>query len=1329
MTTNGVVVIVTIFIVIVFILEETPVAGMTSVEKRQLKEQVIEMFNHAYGAYMRYAFPADDLMPLSCKGRYRGREPSRGDVDDALGNFTLTLIDTLDTLAVLGDTVEFEKAVKLVIEQSRFDSDIVVSVFETNIRVLGGLLGGHVLASYFKKKKISMDWYKDELLYMAKGLGYRLLPAFNTTTGIPYPRINLKYGIDESMFKNAKDTCTACAGTMILEFAALSRLTGDPIFEEKAHKVMDYLWSQRHRSSDLVGLIINIHNGDWVRRESGVGAGIDSYYEYVLKAYILLGDDTYLERFNKHYDAIMKYVSQGPMLVDVHMHRPLSTSKHFMDALLAFWPGLQVLKGDIQPAIETHEMLYQVVQKHNFLPEAFTNDFRVHWGQSPLRPEFVESTYFLYKATGDHYYLDVGKKVIENLNKHARVPCGFAAIKDVTLGTHEDQMDSFVLAETFKYLYLLYAEKSDLLFDVDDYIFTTEAHLLPLSLSIYNSSKEPKKIRPDVYSQMKKGEKQQKGAGCVKPSVEEEVEMLFDNYNNCPNPQYQYRSQLNYAQNIRTHVRDTRSDKQPTNNIDSNNAPRLKASEFMAGNREQLQQLQLMGIRISTMSDGRIQLLHTASEAISPAAAENGLKFMQEMIELSKRQPNEPQHEPMLVQLISEPFHGSVVYKAGPAQFGYDLKESPPIIGHLAFAEPYKVCSPVLNPEDISGRIAILERGDCMFVDKARHLQKAGAIGGIVIDHMEGSSAESQALFAMSGDGQQDVQIPLVFLFQKEGQEIIRHLDHNPYLQVLLAYKPWDEGHFGNSARNQQTTSAEIPSVKYMEKPTEDAPAVHIIQKVEGPEKTNSKDSSPSEPLDKSHDIQPDQWLKLDEKPVRQREIELHPLKPIEGYNQMNIKTGSSNVQMEVKVKQPSVKPESPEVADDDVIQLIKKPYGRRELLFKIDKLSVHSRMKVPELNDVYEDLVKVMVDRTNFNELENKGQYLISIARLLESAYFGINKIDEKSQKYFDEMASKLTVYDKKVNKMEESVVQQDSGITVKESVTSENSQSNENLLEDKASSTKTASQSSTNDPGFQENVVGEGNTGMDIKKPDKTITQHYATEEDFNEKMENLPDKFIHAGEYILENEVVLNNDGAMYVDEKLLKEMGGERTDKDARKCEGKETKLQEDDAQVTGDIGVNDYCKPVTEMEQQEKKDMHISEVNMVRFGSESSQDQEFVSRQTAGSGGFDTKSKVESHKSDSQETFVQDPSSDSHTSKSQILQETNVESSSKSMDALPSRDISNSKANSQMNIGEETPSDSLESSSSLVDLSSQGDHDKDETKSEDQMTDNVKPDKC
>uniref|UniRef100_A0A2K6G7S8 alpha-1,2-Mannosidase n=1 Tax=Propithecus coquereli TaxID=379532 RepID=A0A2K6G7S8_PROCO len=263
-------------------------------------------------------------------------------------------------------------------------------------------------------------------------LGNQVLEMFDHAYG--NYMINLKFGIrkPEARTGTETDTCTACAGTLILEFAALSRFTGATIFEEYARKALDFLWEKRQRSSNLVGVTINIHTGDWVRKDSGVGAGIDSYYEYLLKAYVLLGDDSFLERFNTHYDAIMRYISQPPLLLDVHIHKPMLNARTWMDALLAFFPGLQ--------------------------------------------------------ATGDPYYLEVGKTLIENLNKYARVPCGFAAMKDVRTGSHEDRMDSFFLAEMFKYLYLLFADKEDIIFDIEDYIFTTEAHLLPLWLSTTNQN-------------------------------------------------------------------------------------------------------------------------------------------------------------------------------------------------------------------------------------------------------------------------------------------------------------------------------------------------------------------------------------------------------------------------------------------------------------------------------------------------------------------------------------------------------------------------------------------------------------------------------------------------------------------------------------------------------------------------------------------------------------------------------------------------------------------------------------------------------------------------
>ena len=120
-----------------------------------------------------------------------------------------------------------------------------------------------------------------------------LPPSFSLTS----PQINLRYGMGYA--NHDKTTCTACAGTLLLEFAALSRLTGNPEFEVKAHRAMEVIWQKRHQGHNLVGTTINIHNGEWTRKESGVGAGIDSYYEYCLKSYILLGQPEYLRRFEK----------------------------------------------------------------------------------------------------------------------------------------------------------------------------------------------------------------------------------------------------------------------------------------------------------------------------------------------------------------------------------------------------------------------------------------------------------------------------------------------------------------------------------------------------------------------------------------------------------------------------------------------------------------------------------------------------------------------------------------------------------------------------------------------------------------------------------------------------------------------------------------------------------------------------------------------------------------------------------------------------------------------------------------------------------------------
>lgn len=190
---------------------------ISRLERVALREEVRALFHHGYDSYMTHAFPADVLLPLSCAGK------------DGWGSFSMTLIDTLDTLALLGNATEFEARVRWVVEHVSFDVDQTVSLFETTIRALGGLLSAHLLALDPQLGLMRAGYHaRGGLLPLAVDLASRLLPALNTSSGIPFGSINLRHGVapDEAVV-----TCTAAAGTLSLEFGTLSRLTGDGRYE------------------------------------------------------------------------------------------------------------------------------------------------------------------------------------------------------------------------------------------------------------------------------------------------------------------------------------------------------------------------------------------------------------------------------------------------------------------------------------------------------------------------------------------------------------------------------------------------------------------------------------------------------------------------------------------------------------------------------------------------------------------------------------------------------------------------------------------------------------------------------------------------------------------------------------------------------------------------------------------------------------------------------------------------------------------------------------------------------------------------------------------
>jgi mannosidase alpha-like ER degradation enhancer 2 len=428
----------------------------------------------------------DELKPMSCGG-----------VSFAQGSISmLTLIDSLDTLAIMGNRTEFQRVIKLVVERADFDLDINVSVFETNIRVLGGLLSAHMLAQDPELRLY--DNYRGELLPLAFDLGSRLLPAFDTATGIPYGTVNLRRGVP---INETKVASVAGGGSLTLEFCVLSALTGNETFGRVAWYAAKKLFQLRSPIG-LVGKHVDTGTAGWVEQSSGIGSNADSFFEYLFKMYILFGDNESWKMFRELYGAILRHLKRGDWYSDVDMHSAKPV-RFVFDNLQAFWPGVQAMMGELESASATLNAFYIVWREFGFTPEEF--DFK-EWKlgkhpskkRYPLRPELIESTMYMYLATAqqDESWLRAGAEMVHSLQRWSRTECGYATTSVGASGddvgasgagstggglgqycTQEDTMPSFFLSETCKYLYLLF--DNDNFIHRGNYVFTTEAHPFP----------------------------------------------------------------------------------------------------------------------------------------------------------------------------------------------------------------------------------------------------------------------------------------------------------------------------------------------------------------------------------------------------------------------------------------------------------------------------------------------------------------------------------------------------------------------------------------------------------------------------------------------------------------------------------------------------------------------------------------------------------------------------------------------------------------------------------------------------------------------------------
>ncbi|KAM6561884.1 hypothetical protein CsatB_021882 [Cannabis sativa] len=440
----------------------------------QRREKVKDAMLHAWNSYVKYAWGQDELQPQSKSGV------------NSFGGLGATLVDSLDTLYIMGLHEQFQKAREWVANSLDFNKNYEASVFETTIRVVGGLLSAYDLSN-------------DQLfLDKAKDIADRLLPAWDTPSGIPYNIINLAQGRPHNPGWTGGESILADSGTEQLEFIALSQRTGDPKYQEKVENVITQI-KKIFPDDGLLPIYLDPHRGTTAYSTITFGAMGDSFYEYLLKVWIQGNKTPAVKRYREMWEQSMKGLSSlirrtTPSSFTYICEKNGESLNDKMDELACFAPGMLALGSTGYGPEESQKMLSLAEELawtcYNFYQSTPTKlageNYFFHAGQDMsvgtswniLRPETVESLFYLWRITGNKTYQEWGWNIFQAFEKNSRVESGYVGLKDVNSGVKDNMMQSFFLAETLKYLYLLFSPSS--VIPLDQWVFNTEAHPLKI---------------------------------------------------------------------------------------------------------------------------------------------------------------------------------------------------------------------------------------------------------------------------------------------------------------------------------------------------------------------------------------------------------------------------------------------------------------------------------------------------------------------------------------------------------------------------------------------------------------------------------------------------------------------------------------------------------------------------------------------------------------------------------------------------------------------------------------------------------------------------------
>ncbi|KAI0400018.1 glycoside hydrolase family 47 protein [Xylaria palmicola] len=501
--------------------------GASFVNWESRREEVKNAFVTSWDAYSRNAWGNDRYHPVSMKGSQMS--------PDGLG---WIIIDSLDTIMLMNLTDRLDEPRKWLQRSLTYDQDQDVNTFEMTIRMLGGLLSAHYLST-----RLPDVASRSDSVYLAKAVevAERLLPAYESRSGIPYASVHLSKRAGVPSHADGGSSSTAEAATLQLEMKYLSYLTGDNTYWRKAERVMKVLSDNRAKDG-LVPIFVHPESGAFTTREIRLGSRGDSYYEYLVKQHLQTSgqESVYLDMWEealmgiqKHLitttkDSGLKFVAELPQGIG----GPLSPK---MDHLVCFLPGLIAVgatqghtlseartwpswtarnEEQIQLARDLMKTCWGMyaVTKTGLAPEiawfnadeadlrpvpgdrrmAPTRDSLAAWKRDyiikPLdahnlqRPETVESLFMMWRITEDPLYREWGWKIFKAFEKHTKISekQGYTSLNDVNSipPPLRDNMESFWLAETLKYLYLLFSPVD--FFPLTEVVFNTEAHIFPV---------------------------------------------------------------------------------------------------------------------------------------------------------------------------------------------------------------------------------------------------------------------------------------------------------------------------------------------------------------------------------------------------------------------------------------------------------------------------------------------------------------------------------------------------------------------------------------------------------------------------------------------------------------------------------------------------------------------------------------------------------------------------------------------------------------------------------------------------------------------------------